>query len=62
VHPADRPHYDYYFDTTSQINGGQRMATVLLYLSDVAQGASQEALRCGLGFDLDLLPLGGARA
>ena len=45
MHPADRPHYDYYFDTTSQINGGQRMATVLLYLSDVAQGASQEALR-----------------
>ncbi|CAK9860956.1 unnamed protein product [Sphagnum jensenii] len=32
------PHYDYFHDTFNTKNGGQRMATVLMYLSDVEAG------------------------
>ena len=32
------PHYDYFHDSVNQQNGGQRVATALLYLSDVEQG------------------------
>ncbi|CAI9265239.1 unnamed protein product [Lactuca saligna] len=32
------PHYDYFRDEYNTKNGGQRMATVLMYLSDVEEG------------------------
>ncbi|KAF3440353.1 hypothetical protein FNV43_RR18637 [Rhamnella rubrinervis] len=32
------PHYDYFLDDFNTVNGGQRMATVLMYLSDVEEG------------------------
>ncbi|KAI3824259.1 hypothetical protein L1987_05710 [Smallanthus sonchifolius] len=32
------PHYDYFLDPFNTKNGGQRMATVLMYLSDVEEG------------------------
>ncbi|KAM7258001.1 hypothetical protein ACFE04_013742 [Oxalis oulophora] len=32
------PHYDYFMDEFSTKNGGQRIATVLMYLSDVEEG------------------------
>ncbi|GAB4828381.1 Probable prolyl 4-hydroxylase 3 [Ancistrocladus abbreviatus] len=32
------PHYDYFLDEFNTKNGGQRMATVLMYLSDVEEG------------------------
>ncbi|GKC56469.1 probable prolyl 4-hydroxylase 10, partial [Tanacetum coccineum] len=32
------PHYDYFQDEFNTKNGGQRMATVLMYLSDVEEG------------------------
>ncbi|KAF8405463.1 hypothetical protein HHK36_010369 [Tetracentron sinense] len=32
------PHYDYFLDEFNTKNGGQRMATVLTYLSDVEEG------------------------
>ncbi|KAK3224406.1 hypothetical protein Dsin_011431 [Dipteronia sinensis] len=32
------PHYDYFMDEFNTKNGGQRMATVLMYLSDVEEG------------------------
>ncbi|XP_076936438.1 putative prolyl 4-hydroxylase 10 isoform X2 [Bidens hawaiensis] len=32
------PHYDYFQDEFNTRNGGQRMATVLMYLSDVEEG------------------------
>uniref|UniRef100_A0A2P2L9I6 procollagen-proline 4-dioxygenase n=2 Tax=Rhizophora mucronata TaxID=61149 RepID=A0A2P2L9I6_RHIMU len=32
------PHYDYFMDEINTKNGGQRIATVLMYLSDVEQG------------------------
>ncbi|PWA74967.1 2-oxoglutarate (2OG) and Fe(II)-dependent oxygenase superfamily protein [Artemisia annua] len=32
------PHYDYFLDQFNTVNGGQRMATVLMYLSDVEEG------------------------
>nr|GEV58293.1 probable prolyl 4-hydroxylase 10 [Tanacetum cinerariifolium] len=32
------PHYDYFLDQFNTKNGGQRMATVLMYLSDVEEG------------------------
>ncbi|XWS29151.1 hypothetical protein CRYUN_Cryun24cG0004000 [Craigia yunnanensis] len=32
------PHYDYFIDEFSTKNGGQRIATVLMYLSDVEEG------------------------
>ncbi|CAI9763521.1 unnamed protein product [Fraxinus pennsylvanica] len=32
------PHYDYFLDEFSTKNGGQRIATVLMYLSDVEEG------------------------
>jgi len=31
-------HFDYFFDEVNTQNGGQRVATVLLYLTDVEQG------------------------
>lgn len=33
-----QPHYDYFHDTVNVKNGGQRIATVLMYLSDVEAG------------------------
>uniref|UniRef100_A0A1J3I706 procollagen-proline 4-dioxygenase n=1 Tax=Noccaea caerulescens TaxID=107243 RepID=A0A1J3I706_NOCCA len=32
------PHYDYFMDEYNTRNGGQRIATVLMYLSDVEEG------------------------
>ncbi|GMH20524.1 hypothetical protein Nepgr_022365 [Nepenthes gracilis] len=32
------PHYDYFLDEVNTKNGGQRIATVLMYLSDVEEG------------------------
>ncbi|XP_010536435.1 PREDICTED: probable prolyl 4-hydroxylase 3 [Tarenaya hassleriana] len=32
------PHYDYFLDEFNTKNGGQRMATMLMYLSDVEEG------------------------
>ncbi|KAK1423539.1 hypothetical protein QVD17_18843 [Tagetes erecta] len=32
------PHFDYFLDPFNTKNGGQRMATVLMYLSDVEEG------------------------
>ncbi|MBA0560679.1 hypothetical protein Golob_017563, partial [Gossypium lobatum] len=32
------PHYDYFMDEFNTKNGGQRIATVLMYLSDVEEG------------------------
>ncbi|XP_019177432.1 PREDICTED: probable prolyl 4-hydroxylase 10 [Ipomoea nil] len=32
------PHYDYFLDDYNTKNGGQRIATVLMYLSDVEEG------------------------
>ncbi|CAN4116745.1 unnamed protein product [Withania somnifera] len=32
------PHYDYFSDAFNTVNGGQRIATVLMYLSDVEEG------------------------
>ncbi|KZV53826.1 hypothetical protein F511_00092 [Dorcoceras hygrometricum] len=32
------PHYDYFMDDYNTKNGGQRVATVLMYLSDVEEG------------------------
>ncbi|KAK4429436.1 putative prolyl 4-hydroxylase 3 [Sesamum alatum] len=32
------PHYDYFLDEFNTRNGGQRVATVLMYLSDVEEG------------------------
>jgi len=32
------PHFDYFLDEFNTKNGGQRMATVLMYLSDVEEG------------------------
>ncbi|KAL1540688.1 procollagen-proline 4-dioxygenase [Salvia divinorum] len=32
------PHYDYFLDEYNTRNGGQRIATVLMYLSDVEEG------------------------
>ncbi|KAL3723686.1 hypothetical protein ACJRO7_035799 [Eucalyptus globulus] len=32
------PHYDYFQDEYNTKNGGQRMATILMYLSDVEEG------------------------
>ncbi|KMZ73296.1 putative Prolyl 4-hydroxylase alpha subunit [Zostera marina] len=32
------PHFDYFVDEFNTKNGGQRMATVLMYLSDVEEG------------------------
>ncbi|CAI8600149.1 unnamed protein product [Vicia faba] len=32
------PHYDYFLDEFNTKNGGQRVATVLMYLSDVEEG------------------------
>lgn len=32
------PHYDYFLDEFNTMNGGQRIATVLMYLSDVEEG------------------------
>jgi len=34
-----QPHYDYFFDLNSVAEFGQRVATVIMYLSDGYQGA-----------------------
>ncbi len=31
-------HFDYFHDQTNQLDGGQRLATMLMYLSDVQEG------------------------
>ena len=33
-----RPHFDYFHDKVNTVNGGQRVATLLMYLSDVQEG------------------------
>ena len=33
-----RPHFDYFFHAAANDNGGNRLATALLYLSDVEEG------------------------
>lgn len=32
------PHYDYFSDEVNTVRGGHRIATVLMYLTDVAKG------------------------
>ena len=32
------PHWDYFHDTENVKNGGQRVATMLMYLTDVEEG------------------------
>ena len=32
------PHWDYFQDQVNQVNGGQRVATMLMYLTDVEEG------------------------
>lgn len=32
------PHYDYFADKVNIVRGGHRLATVLMYLSDVTKG------------------------
>jgi 2OG-Fe(II) oxygenase superfamily len=32
------PHFDYFHDSVNAQNGGQRLATMLMYLSDVEEG------------------------
>lgn len=32
------PHWDYFVDPVNAVNGGQRLATMLIYLSDVEEG------------------------
>lgn len=32
------PHFDYFHDDVNVVNGGQRTATMLMYLSDVVEG------------------------
>lgn len=32
------PHFDYFHDKANQVMGGHRIATVLMYLSDVEKG------------------------
>ncbi|XP_070051880.1 probable prolyl 4-hydroxylase 7 isoform X2 [Nicotiana tomentosiformis] len=34
----NEPHYDYFMGMVNQENGGHRVATVLMYLSDVEKG------------------------
>lgn len=36
--PCHRPHFDYFHDSVNTRNGGQRIATMLMYLSDVESG------------------------
>lgn len=33
-----KPHFDYFHDQINTQNGGQRIATMLMYLSDVGEG------------------------
>lgn len=37
------PHWDYFFDTSNIKNGGNRWATVLMYLTDVEEGGETGA-------------------
>jgi len=32
------PHFDYFHDDVNIVNGGQRVATMLMYLSNVVEG------------------------
>ena len=42
-------HHDYFHDDVNVVNGGQRLATVLMYLSDVEEGARRFSARTPLG-------------
>ena len=39
-------HFDYFHDSVNAQNGGQRIATALIYLSDVDEGVQQSASMC----------------
>eukprot|EP00250_Pteridium_aquilinum_P006143 c16117_g1_i1 orf=336-1217(-) len=51
------PHYDYFLDAYSSKNGGQRLATLLMYLSDVEAGGEtvfpSANMNSGLNFHQD---------
>ena len=38
LHQKNQDHYDYFHDNVSIANGGQRVATALMYLADVEKG------------------------